>query len=121
VKIAIFEENLMWGPRLVQSVRGLGHEPMLIERGTTDLPDADLAIINLGSPVFPPETLVPALKAKSIRIIAHAGHKEKQLHEIGKDLNCDYLATNSELTFKLPQIIVKVTEPSKTADVYSAG
>jgi N-acetylglutamate synthase/N-acetylornithine aminotransferase len=117
MKIAIFEENLMWGPRLVQSVRGLGYEPLLIDRTTTDIPDADLAIINLGSPVFPPESLVPALKAKSILIIAHAGHKEKQLHEIGKDLNCDYLATNSELTFKLPQIIQKVTEPSNSGHV----
>ncbi len=117
MKIAIFEENLMWGPRLVQSVRGLGHEPVLVDRETSELPTADLAIINLGSPVFPPETLVPALKAKAIRIIAHAGHKEKQLHEIGKGLNCDYLATNSELTFKLPQIIVKVTERSPSVDV----
>ena len=112
MKIAIFEENLMWGPRLVQSVRGLGYTPILLDRPGMEIPEADIAIINLGSPVFPPETLVPGLKAKSIRIIAHAGHKEKQLHEIGKDLNCDYLATNSELTFKLPNIIQKITEPT---------
>ena len=47
-------------------------------------------------------------------MIAHAGHKEKELLELGKDLEVDRLATNSELTYKLPQILEELRKPDST-------
>ena len=105
MKILIFEDNLMWSARLVQSLRALGHEPVV----RTSLPatdeGAEVAIVNLGSPTLRPEDLVPMLNEMGVRVIGHAGHKEKDLHSLGRDLGCHTLATNSELTFKLESLV----------------
>ena len=106
VRIAIYEDNLMWSARLQNSVRALGHEGIVITTPDIDL-TADCAIINLGSTTLG-VALVPALKQNGTTVIAHAGHKEKDLHSLGADAGCDVLATNSELTHKLPQILESV-------------
>jgi len=64
-----------------------------------------VAIVNLGSRAMDPAALVDALREKGVYVIAHAGHKEKELHELGRTLGCDRLATNSEITHKLPQLL----------------
>lgn len=107
MRVLIYEDNLMWSSRLVKSVSALGHEAIL--RTKPDVADtADVAIVNLGSASLKPETIVPLLREQGIKVIAHAGHKEKDLHALGRDLGCDRLATNSELTFKLAQILSEV-------------
>jgi len=108
--VLIFEDNLMWGPRLRLSVSALEHEPVVFSRMPDAIPEADAAIVNLGSTVFPAADLVPLLRGRGIYVIAHAGHKEKELHELGRTIQCDRLATNSELTHKIPDILREVTE-----------
>jgi hypothetical protein len=98
----IFEDNLMWSARLVQSIRALGHEGIV----TTTVPDgepAQVAILNLGSSTF--ATLVPALKGMGVYTIGHAGHKEKDLLQLGREAGCDKIATNSELTYKIESLL----------------
>ncbi len=99
--IILFEDNLMWSARLMQSVKGLGHEGSVVSQ----VPDeaADVAIVNLSSERF--RSLVPDLREKGIYVIGHAGHKEKELLQFGKEVGCDFLATNSQLTFKLPELL----------------
>jgi hypothetical protein len=98
----------MWSARLVQSLNALGHEPFVV----TELPDesetAHVAILNLGGSTF--ATLVPALKERGVFTIGHAGHKEKELLELGREAGCDRIATNSELTFKIESLLI-VTNP----------
>lgn len=101
----VFEKNLMWSSRLLQSIKGIGHAGIL--QTVVDEGSADAAIVNLGDPETP--SLVQELKSKGIFVIAHAGHKEKELLDLGRGLEVDRLATNSELTFKLPQILEAVT------------
>ncbi len=103
--VLIFEDNLMWSARLVTSLRALGHEPVVM----TTVPvttEAQAAILNLASPAF--KDLVPQLKAKGIHTIGHAGHKEKDLLELGKAAGCDRIATNSELTYKIEALLGEV-------------
>jgi len=107
MRVLIYEDNLMWSSRLVKSVSSLGHEAIL--RTKVDAEDSgDVAIVNLGSMTLKPEELVPILRERGIKVVAHAGHKEKELHELGRDLECDRLVTNSELTFKLAQILTEI-------------
>jgi hypothetical protein len=101
MRVLVLETNLMWTSRLKQSLIALGHEPTVTGM-VPDLP-FDVAIVNLGDE--PLRIQVPQLHERGIYTIAHAGHKEKELHAIGKDLGCDRLATNSELTFKLPHLL----------------
>lgn len=106
--ILIFEDNLMWSSRLVQSVKALGYEAVLRTKLPEGQEQAEIAIVNLGSHSLKPTDLVPKLRESGVKVIAHAGHKEKELHALGKDLGCDRLVTNSELTYKLEQILKEV-------------
>jgi hypothetical protein len=105
MKVLVFETNLMWSSRLVKSLRGLGHEAEV----RTELPEpdvhADAAIVNLGDAHPDPKELVHRLKKADVFVIGHAGHKEKDLHALGREAGCDRLASNSELTFKLETLL----------------
>jgi glucuronate isomerase len=101
MRVLVLESNLMWSARLVQSLRGLGHEPIL--NADVLSTEADAAIVNLSDARMTES--VAALHQRGVRVIAHAGHKEKQLHELGRDAGVDILATNSEITFKLPELL----------------
>ena len=100
-----FETNLMWSSKLRQSLRLLGHECLVLkavpEEGT-----ADAAIVNLGEPGA--SELLAALGARGVPTIAHAGHKEKDLHDLGRAAGATILATNSEMANKLPALLEKV-------------
>jgi hypothetical protein len=106
MRVAIYEDNLLWGPRLLKTVTAFGHEGELAL--APEPMDADVAIVNLSSPSFPVSELVPKLLQAGLKVVAHAGHKERELHELGRDLGCHVLATNSEITNKLPQILEKL-------------
>jgi hypothetical protein len=108
MRIWIFEANLMWSSRLVKTLTALGHEAKVVEKipeGET----ADIAILNLGSHALPAADLAPKLKAIGVKTLAHAGHKETELLELGRNLGIDRLATNSELTFKIEAILAELS------------
>ena len=108
MKIWVFEDNLMWSSRLQKSLASMGHEAVV----STEVPDAgdpaDAAFVNLSSQRIRAADLVPALKAMGVPTIGFAGHKEKELLELGGSLGCDVLATNSEITFKLDRLMTRV-------------
>jgi hypothetical protein len=106
--ILIFEDNLIWGPRLTKTAAAFGHQPVVLAKMPQTIPDGDAAILNLSSKTFQLDELVPLLRAKGIKMIAHAGHKEKELFELGKGLGCDVLATNGEITNKLDKILAEL-------------
>ena len=108
MKILILEDNLMWAPRLFKTVQAVGHEAVVISKIPEEIPPADIAIVNLGSTSMPAQDLVPRIRRAGIKVLGHAGHKEKELHQIGKEIGCDYLATNSEITHKLPDILARM-------------
>lgn len=100
-----FETNLMWSSKLKQSLRLLGHE-CLVLREVPPEGTADAAIVNLGE--GDPKALVAALRERGVPAIAHAGHKEKELLDLGREAGVAILATNSELAHKLPEILSKL-------------
>ena len=102
----IFEDNLMWSARLAKSVQALGHEAVVLSAVPAE-GAGDVAILNLGSGRLPGAELAPLLKARGVFTIAHAGHKEKALLEVGRVAGCDRIATNSELTFKLEGLLAE--------------
>lgn len=108
MRVLIFEDNLMWSARLAQSVRGLGHEALVIGAMPAELPPADVAIVNLGSDRLPASDLVPRLRALGVRTIGHAGHKEKPLLESGRESGCDEVVSNSTITHKLGDVLSRL-------------
>jgi hypothetical protein len=106
MSVVIYERNLMWGVRLRNAVQTLG-VPVAVREHHNPEP-ATLAIINLSDA---PEALAPlihALKAQGTYVLGHAGHKEKPLHRMGNEWGCNYVATNSEIANKLPQLLAQV-------------
>jgi hypothetical protein len=112
MRVLVYEDNLMWSARLVRSLSALGHEPLVRTKVPEDAEPADAAIVNLGSSTMNPAVLVPLLTSAGIYVIGHAGHKEKELHQLGKSVGCNTLATNSELTYKLPALIERADSAS---------
>jgi hypothetical protein len=108
MKVLILEDNLLWSSRLVKSLTALGHEPEVHSTPPAGTVDAQVAIINLASQGLRPTATVPALAAMGVHVIGHAGHKEKDLLELGRGAGCHTLATNSELTFKLANILERI-------------
>jgi len=105
MKVVVFEDNLMWSSRLAKSIDSLGHEPIIISKADIDIPAAEVAIVNLGSPTFSAAELIPTLKKQGTHVIGHAGHKETPLLEFGRDSGCDQIVSNSSLTFRLADIL----------------
>ena len=106
MRVLIIERNLIWSARLANSVKALGHEGFVVDALPNKI-DADVAIINLAEPA---PLVVGPLQAAGVKIIAHAGHKEKDRLELGKAAGCDLVVTNSELTYKLPEILKQLAQ-----------
>jgi hypothetical protein len=106
VRILVYEDNLMWSVRLEKTLRALNHQPVTFARPEPQ--PADAAIVNLGAASLEPEILVPRLRQLGVHVIGHAGHREKELHELGRVIGCDTLATNRELTYSLERLLVVV-------------
>ncbi len=95
----------MWSSRLQKSVRACGHEPILTNQ---QVPQAcDVVILNLGDLGDQAAAVTAQFHEQGSVVVAHAGHKEKELHQLGREAKCDILATNSELTWKLEKILEK--------------
>lgn len=109
MRVLVFEPNLMWSARLKRSLVALGHEPVL--RTSYAREPADAAIVNLGESALDPTALIDALHQSGVPVIAHAGHKEKELAALGRQAGADVLATNSQLTFKLEELLSLVKLP----------
>ena len=107
----IFESNLLWSSRFVNSIRAFGHESLVVSQ----IPEgtADAAIVNLSDPNI--AALATALKERGVYTIAHAGHKEKDLIELGKQIQVDRIATNGEITKKLESLLVEAQAQSPRA------
>lgn len=105
--IWVFEPNLMWSGKLRQSLRLLGHDAVVL-RAIPAEGTADAAIVNLSETVPEPRELLAALRERGVPAVAHAGHKEKELHDLGREAGASLLATNSELSHKLPNILQKL-------------
>ncbi len=105
MRVLIFEDNLMWSARLRGSVQALGHEAVVIDKPAAGLPEGELAIVNLGSDRLPAADLVPRLKAAGVHVVGHAGHKEKPLTQLGNELGCDQVVSNSTITFHLAKVL----------------
>lgn len=107
MRVLVFETDLFWSARIMQTLRKLGHEAILKEVHAEGPFEADAALVNLGMMDVPLETLVPELRAAGIRVIGHAGHKEAALRARGKAIGCDRIASNSELTFRLDALLAE--------------
>lgn len=111
MRVLVFEDNLLWSSRLVKSLLTLGHEAVLIDKAAWEPvgAGADAAILNLGSTTWNAPKLVAELRAGGVYVIGHAGHKEKDLLELGRQAGCNSVATNSEMTFKLEAVLSRAT------------
>lgn len=115
MKILVFEDNLMWAPRLRQTLVGLGHEPVMMSKVPGEMPEAPVAIVNLSSSRMPVFDLVSRLKGEGLYVIGHAGHKETELRERGREAGCDQILSNSQTTFSLEKALDLVVLPDSSS------
>lgn len=94
----------MWSQRLARAAAHLGWEASITaDKGPFN--PADVAIVNLGAIGEESGRIVSELHGLGAAVIGHAGHKEKELHQLGESAGCDLLVTNRELTVKLAELL----------------
>ncbi len=105
MRVVILEDNLFWSVRLAKSVTALGHEAHVVAHLDDPAPPAEVAIVNLGSPSFENGAVVARLRAAGAYVIGHAGHKEGDVLDGGRAAGCDRVASNSEVTHRLADLL----------------
>jgi len=108
--VLVLEDNLMWSERLRKSLEALGHVATVVPRPLDVTPPCDVAIVNLGSRAFPAEEWIARLRLSGVTVVAHAGHKESALLDVGRDCGADLVVTNSELTHRLGDVLGRLSD-----------
>jgi hypothetical protein len=67
-----------------------------------------VAIVNLSNARLRPFDAIAELKSRSCVVVAHAGHKEKELLSAAKEAGCDLVVSNSEIVNKLEAVLESV-------------
>jgi hypothetical protein len=116
MRIAVYDENLMWSSRLKLTIEAAGHTALVLSKAGQSEP-ADVAIVNLGSRVFNASDLVPRLRQTGTKVIAHAGHKERPLQAMGNELGCELVVSNSSITNHLVKLLNQLDQkPDQTRE-----
>lgn len=102
--VGVFETNLLWSARLVLTLQTHGHTARVLAPGE-DWTGIEAAVLNLGESAYGLAELVPALHAAGVRTVAHAGHREKDLLALGREYGVTRVATNREISERLPVLL----------------
>lgn len=81
----------------------LGHEIEVVPDAPAHS-NADVAIVNLSQGEKALDA-VRTLGALGIKVIGHAGHKERELLEGGKVAGCELTVSNSAITHKFAEVL----------------
>lgn len=117
MRVAVYEDNLIWSSRLASSLRAMGHEAMVLRTADAPLPDgATVAIVNLTSPTLDPKQVLGHIKRR-VFTIGHGGHKE--LADLPSELKgaCDLVTTNGTLSLRFEAVMSQV--PGANASLVS--
>lgn len=102
MRVALYEDNLMWSVRIKNGLRALGHE--VVPQGE----DPDLAIVDLGTSVGDPFDTVVQLKSRGVKVIGHVGHKDKELWRRGEEAGCEKVVSNGTMAKRLDAVLAGV-------------
>jgi len=107
MKVIVADNNLIWSRRLEKTIRSSGHEVEILRSKMEQIPDGDLAIVNLAERSFSPFEMIRTLRKAGIPVIAFAGHKETDLWEKAKEAGADRICSNGEIAFKLSNFLTE--------------
>lgn len=104
MRVLLIDDNLFWTVRFSKTLLALGHESVTAAQPPWPEGPFDAAILNLSRSGATKEW-VQGLQAAGTYVIGHAGHKESEKLKLGNELGCDRVATNSEITHKLGELL----------------
>ncbi|MCL6624211.1 MAG: hypothetical protein K6T17_06285 [Fimbriimonadales bacterium] len=110
--ILLLNKNLLWTVRLRKALTAEGHT-VLSPSSLDALPNADVAIINLYDYHQELKPLVAKLKTQNTFVLAHAGHKDKDLWEQATRAGCHRVISNGEIAARLPVILKELERYDK--------
>lgn len=109
MKVAVYEDNLIWSSRLSGAIRAAGHEAIVLRIPSAPLPEgSDLAIVNLTSPTMSAGEVLANLQRR-VYIIGHGGHKELTALPNALKECCDLVTTNGTISMKFESVLAQVT------------
>lgn len=107
MKIAVIDSNIFWTRRLQKSIEALGHE-CVIQLKPSGLIEGDVVILNLSEENFDVFEIIKIFRDNGVPVIAHVGHKEKELIKRGYASGADIVSSNGEITFHIEKLLEQV-------------
>lgn len=99
MKVALFEPNLFWEAKARTAVSAVGWQCVAASEG--QLRDVKAVVVGLYGPEEALRRVVAEAKRHGVPVIGHAGHREKALLNLGRELGCDRVLTNGEFAHRL--------------------
>ena len=112
--VLVLDSNLLWSARLTRALAALGHQAAASPRLPADLTGIQTAILNLNTPEPRLSEEAAALQAAGIFLIAHAGHKERDLLQKGRSLGIDLVVTHSTIAHHLGRVMDQAAKLDRT-------
>lgn len=107
MKAIVLDSNIFWIRRLQKSIEALGHE-CVIQLKPSELIGGDVVIVNLGERSFDVFETIKGFRDRGLPVIAHVGHKEKDLIHKGYACGANIVSSNGEITFHLEKLLEQV-------------
>jgi hypothetical protein len=111
MRILILEDNLLWSIKLAKALSVLGHVAKVDTNPSNAEGSFDLAIVSLADPRLCNALVVGILQGRGTRVMGHAGHKEKNLFRLGREIGIDHLVTNGMLSKRLAKVVGPANSP----------
>ncbi len=111
-KVLVIEPDLLWSSRISQTLKASDIPFQLASKVPDSAEGIAVAIVPLSCKLLSPEACIPALLHLGIPVIAHAGHRDAELLQLGRDLNATQVVTNGSLARSLPTILRQFLQES---------
>lgn len=108
MKVALFEPNLFWAAKVRSAIVAAGWECVVASEGQWR--DVRALVVGLYAPEEALRRVVAEARRNRLPVVGHAGHKEKALLNLGRELGCDRVLTNGELAHRLKAHLQAVLE-----------
>lgn len=105
MRVAFYEDNLIWSARLARAAAAHGYEVEVIGGGHDPSTSPDVAVIDLASQRIDVSDVVPRLRALGVPVVGHAGHKEGFRLAAGAEAGCTLVVSNRTIAERLIETI----------------
>ena len=95
-RVAVFVPDLLFGSRVLEALRGAGHEPVLVD-DVAGLAHADAVIADLTFDAASRVELIARARAEGVPVLAFYSHVEADVRDVARAAGFDLVVPRSRM------------------------